>query len=113
MNRSPQNRSTRTRSFALAFSVLFLLSMGLRLGCLAAKGAPEPTKDPERHLYSAGAIWNEHTYRFLTSEPHVADPVLYPLFLSPFVGLFGPRPLAALIVQSLLVSACEAVRCWV
>jgi len=95
--------------FALA--VIFLCALIPRVTYIAiVRPGIALHSDETRYLNSAEWLWTHGEFCKYPPEVDAHLPVLYPLFLSPIVGLFGPTPVQALYLQAFLgaVTACLA-----
>jgi len=97
------------RSRLLPLAVVFLVALLPRLSYLAFDRPQKLTTDEERYLKIAHTLWFHGVYGENVDEPYGVVSFLYPLLLSPFVGLFGPEPTAALLCQIVLACATACI----
>lgn len=97
----------RTPTFAMV--CVFLIDVVPKVLLILFVGT-EMSPDAKQYLDSAATLWTDATYGLTPGEPWAGRPILYPLILSPFVGLFGPLPLPALYLQAAMsgLAACIA-----
>lgn len=89
-------------STRFAWATLFVIALIPKIVFIEFVEQPTPQKDALLYLESAKNIWNHGTFGREAGEPQAIIPVMYPLFLSPFVGLGGAAPVSALYVQAVL-----------
>ncbi len=89
-------------STRFAWVTLFVIALIPKIIFIEFVEQPTPQKDAALYLQSAENIWNHGTFGREPNTPQAIIPVMYPLFLSPFVGLGGPAPVLALYVQAVL-----------
>lgn len=91
----------------VAYVLIFLIALAPRLGYFRIRAQSAALSPDEGHyLKSAAVLWQHHVYGSKPGEPFARDHILYVLFLSPFVGLWGSRPVTAMIFQCLLSAGC-------
>ena len=97
------DRLRQSKRFALAF--LFSLALLPRVAYLVFDPPPKLSPDERIYLNCAHTLWHHGVYGETRDEPYGVVPFLYPMLLSPFVGLFGAKPTVVLWFQIGLASA--------
>ena len=100
----------------VAATVLFLIALIPRVHFYVSSGPygmVHVTKDSKLYLTLASTLWSHGQFAETPGEPHCVVVPAYPLFLAPFVGLFGLPPREGLYVQVILGAMLPFLCYWI
>lgn len=94
---------TRAGGPRILVSLVFLTAVLLRLVYLFGFSEPDyRTQDEVDYLAAATTLWEHGVFGYEPETPTAEIPVLYPIFLAPWVGVFGHGARVVLAVQTII-----------